>query len=409
MSSQSTQRFRLRDLLVTEFSGAWGDDPSPGRPTATVLRATDIDDQGHVRVRAGTRRSLPQTTLTAKRLQGGEILLETSGGSPDQPVGRVAYFASEPAGDFLTSNFFRTLRTRKRVDSKYLAHLLVHRYHQPPIWRFQQQTTGIINLNIADYLDQVIDLPPPSTQRRVVEVLDTLDDQIRTSGQLTEKLRLMREGLLDRLLRGHEENVSPGQLGDLVASLDAGVSVNADDVPVESGQRGVLKTSALTTGTLNPRQSKVVWPSEVARLKEPVRSDAIIVSRMNTPDLVGLAAYSPIAHDNLYLPDRLWQLKPRGRSSTSMYWLALNLSGTRYRRFIGRVAVGTSGSMKNISKRDLLSMPLQIPPLSVQREVSEVATAIDRRIHLEQEEERKLCQLKQGLMTDLFSGGVRVP
>jgi type I restriction enzyme, S subunit len=409
MSSGSRHPVRLRDLLVTEFSGAWGDDPRPGRPTATVLRATDIDDQGHIRVRSGVRRSLPRATLSAKRLQSGDVLLETSGGSPAQPVGRVAYFSGEePEKEYLTSNFFRALRAGKDVDGRYLTYLLVHRYHQSSIWRFQQQTTGIINLNTADYLDQVIDLPPLVSQRRTSTILDAVDSQIFTSGRLIGKLRLVREGLLDRLLRAPIDGASSGHLGDLVVSLDAGVSVNADDIPVESDQLGVLKTSALATGVIDPRQSKVVWPSEALRLREAVRSDSIIVSRMNTPDLVGLAAYSATAHPNLHLPDRLWQLKPRNRSLTDMYWLALNLSGARYRRFVGSVAVGTSGTMKNISKRDLLAMPLQIPPLRVQRDVSDAVRAIDLRIDVEEEQERKLRQVKWSLMDELLTSGPRV-
>lgn len=191
----------LGDLLLTTFSGAWGEDPRPSLPIATVLRSTDLDDQGHVDTSTGALRSIPRSTLSAKRLEPEDLLLETSGGSPTQPVGRVAYFPGGPRGEYLTSNFFRVLRACPEVHAKYLLHLLVHRYHQPQIWRFQQQTTGLINLNVGDYLNQAVDLPSRTEQQRVVEILDTIDERIRASETALNKLRVTGEGLLLRFLR----------------------------------------------------------------------------------------------------------------------------------------------------------------------------------------------------------------
>ena len=120
----------IGDFLDASFAGEWGVERNP--PNAIVLRATDIDDAGHV-VGSGAARTIPKSKLRAKQLQHGDILLEGSGGGPDKPVGRVALFEagahSEPA---ICSNFFKTLRPRRSVvDERFLWRKLCWFYGQP--------------------------------------------------------------------------------------------------------------------------------------------------------------------------------------------------------------------------------------------------------------------------------------
>src|ERR1035441_7850251 len=88
------------------------------------------------------------------------------------------------------------------------------------------------------------------------------------------------------------EEWKPYALSQFIAALDAGVSVNAGDRPADGLEIGILKTSCVTTGIFDPSQNKVVSdPGEVQRVQEPVLGDTIILSRMNTPELVGANAY----------------------------------------------------------------------------------------------------------------------
>ena len=140
MSSASETR-SIGFLLSEHFSGAWGSDPSPTLPNATVLRSTDIDGEGHVDLSRGAQRHLSPRELSSRRLQPGDILLEASGGGPGNPVGRPAWFSDEvPAGDYATSNFFKVLRAdAKSVDAKFLLYALVLLVKRPEIWRFQHR------------------------------------------------------------------------------------------------------------------------------------------------------------------------------------------------------------------------------------------------------------------------------
>lgn len=164
-------------------------------------------------------------------------------------------------------------------------------------------------------------------------------------------------------------------LGDVVQSMTAGVSVNADNRPIEGDEIGVLRTSCVSGGHFDASEHKAILPGEVDRVRTPVKSGSIIISRMNTPALVGANAYVDQDHPDLFLPDRLWQLRTNARADCR--WLSYFMQTAAFRLFIDDIATGTSGSMKNISKERLLRMPLALPPLDEQRRIAEVLLSVD--------------------------------
>jgi type I restriction enzyme, S subunit len=199
---------------------------------------------------------------------------------------------------------------------------------------------------------------------------------------------------------------SDGQLADSIAALDAGVSVNAEDRPHGAGEIGVLKTSAVSGGRFLPEQNKTVIERERHLVAEPVQGDSILVSRMNTPALVGESCYVQDAHPSLFLPDRLWQLKPKDRTSISMRWLSFALQASVYRRYVQVHATGTSGSMKNLPKSKLLALPLSYPAPPEQAKVAEVLGSLDTAIQETESIIAKLKAVKQGLLHDLLTRGI---
>jgi type I restriction enzyme S subunit len=192
--------------LSSVFPGEWGSNPSPGKEVTSVLRSTNLDDEGHVNLSTGADRHIPQIKLATKELRPGDILLEASGGGPGKPVGRVALFKGG-ARKHICSNFFRTLRPNSQVHAGYLAWRLIRLYESPGIWNYQQQTTGLINLNLRDYLDQDLAWPPLGEQARIAEVLDTLDEAIRMTTDIIAKRLVARRGLVrDLLTYGVDQN-----------------------------------------------------------------------------------------------------------------------------------------------------------------------------------------------------------
>ncbi|MDF1755874.1 MAG: restriction endonuclease subunit S [Verrucomicrobiales bacterium] len=201
--------------------------------------------------------------------------------------------------------------------------------------------------------------------------------------------------------RGFAEEWADSNVSDFVATLDAGVSVNSKDRPANNSEFGVLKTSAVTNGVFEPDENKVVLAeNEQLRLKEHVSSDTIIISRMNTPALVGANAYIESSHDNLFLPDRLWAAKPRG--SASMRFLAIILGSQKGRAALSSMAKGTSGSMKNITKLQILALPIRSPSPTEQTKIGRYFKELDGLIGLHQRKHDKLVTLKQAMLQKMF-------
>lgn len=213
-----------------------------------------------------------------------------------------------------------------------------------------------------------------------------------------------KHGLLPRLRfpefrEAKEWEKSP--LSKYVSSLDAGVSVVSGDRPAKSNEVGILKTSAVTDGVFNPEENKVVFDKdELQRVKEPVSENSIIISRMNTPALVGANAYVQHCLKNIFLPDRLWAAKPK--RNTSMRFIAFVLGSEKGRAALSELATGTSGSMKNITKPDVLALEIAAPSFVEQQKIADCLASLDELITLESQKLDTLKTHKKGLMQQLF-------
>ena len=156
------------------------------------------------------------------------------------------------------------------------------------------------------------------------------------------------------------------RLEDLITKFDAGVSVNSDDRPAGEGEFGVLKVSAVTEGIFRPGENKFITGTERTRACVNPKRDRLIMSRANTPELVGATAYIDRDYPNIFLSDKLWQFEPRSDGKISMRWLGQVLASPAYRKRLGEIATGSSQSMKNISQDAVMRLELPVPPLEEQ-------------------------------------------
>ena len=91
-------------------------------------------------------------------------------------------------------------------------------------------------------------------------------------------------------------------------------------------------------------------------MKCKIRKGAIIISRMNTPELVGASALVKVEADNIYLPDRLWQTKFFQNIEIDAEYLSHFMTVQGFRDQIALGAEGASSSMQNIAKEDYLNI-----------------------------------------------------
>ena len=194
------------------------------------------------------------------------------------------------------------------------------------------------------------------------------------------------------------------KLGSLIEGLDAGTSVTGIDRPAESHEVGVLKVSAVSQGKFKPYENKAILSlSEIERATGRPKKGCIIISRSNSPELVGDAALVDVDTPNLYLPDKLWQARTAGEEIVCERWLLQALLEPRMRLEMKNRASGTSQSMKNISKESLLTIPVALPPLPEQRKIADILSTWDEALTqldaLIEAQERRKKALMQQLLT----------
>lgn len=178
-------------------------------------------------------------------------------------------------------------------------------------------------------------------------------------------------------------------LRHLIGQIQSGVSVNASDNQAAEDEVAVLKTSSVYTGDFDISETKTVVEDELNRVACPVAADRLIVSRMNTPALVGMAGYSAIDHPNVFLPDRLWQVSFLGVDARFIHrWTQTSA----YRDQVSVVTAGTSSSMHNLSQDDFKSFVLAIPPADEQAAILRFLDRETAKIDLLIEKQERLVE-----------------
>ena len=145
---------RLIEITGKALSGEWGIDDENGKGVP-VLRTTNFTNEGAINYENVITRTINKKNIEDKYLLKGDIIIEKSGGSDKQPVGRVVYFEG-PDKKYLFNNFTGLLRinNKEKWYPKYVFYSLLTNYRRGGTCPFQNKTTGLHNLKINDYISR---------------------------------------------------------------------------------------------------------------------------------------------------------------------------------------------------------------------------------------------------------------
>lgn len=277
-------------------------------------------------------------------------------------------------------------------------------------------------------------LPNPSIkeQQSIASFLDTkcgeIDALISLQEEMISELQAYKQSVITEAvtkgLNSHAKMKDSGvewigeipegwnsaKLKNIIAFIESGVSVNAGLEDVGPNDVGVLKTSSVSRNVFMPQECKKVFDNEINRVSCPVTANTIIVSRMNTPELVGACGYVDRNYDNIFLPDRLWQVHFENNVIVKYYWYYL--ISKRIKNYFSSLSSGTSSSMQNISQPQFLNAPISIPPLPEQHSIAtyldEKTSQIDSLISLKQQKIEELKDYKKSIIYEYVTGKKRV-
>jgi len=181
----------LKEVVLKPITGEWGTEGN----NVQILRTTNFTNEGRVNYLKVVERNVDSNKIEKKKLKIGDIIIEKSGGSPKQPVGRVVFFEKE--GVFLCNNFTAILRPKvDEVVPKYLLYILYCNHKFGFTSAYQNKTTGIINLQLPKYLEGTkIPLPPLDQQKKIAAILDAADAYRQKTKALITKYEELTQSL----------------------------------------------------------------------------------------------------------------------------------------------------------------------------------------------------------------------
>ena len=192
----------LKALLDFTRDGEWGKgEPSDDLVEMAVIRGTDFLSVRQGDISTVPRRFIPRKAAERKTLMPGDILLETAGGTKDQPTGRTVYlsariFEALPV-PVTCASFSRFLRVnRELVDPQYLFWYLQSIYSTGDILPYHIQHTGVARFQYTDFASQwQVPLPPLEEQAEIADTLSMFDDKIELNRRMNETLEAMARAI----------------------------------------------------------------------------------------------------------------------------------------------------------------------------------------------------------------------
>lgn len=174
---------------VEVLGGLWTGKKPPFK-TVKVLRNTNFTMSGDLKLDDVAEIEVEINSFTKRKLQKGDIIIEKSGGSEKQAVGRVVLFDLDTDDDYAYSNFTARLRLKTQdLLPKYLHIYLNDFYQKGYTFAFQNGSSGLKNLDLERYLSNKIPLPPLDIQQKIVEECEKIDEEFNQTRMKIEDYR----------------------------------------------------------------------------------------------------------------------------------------------------------------------------------------------------------------------------
>lgn len=179
VKSQFIEMFCSRDTtpvgnyIEDSYPGEWGTEDKDG-DGVKVIRTTNFTNTGKLDLADVVTRSIIEKKIERKTIHKYDTILERSGGTTDNPVGRVVLFEEDDV--YLCNNFTQVLRF-KNINPRFAFYSLFYFYqtNKTAIRAMGNKTTGIQNLNMSKYLEIGIPNASEDEQHKFVLIAQQAD------------------------------------------------------------------------------------------------------------------------------------------------------------------------------------------------------------------------------------------
>jgi type I restriction enzyme S subunit len=320
----------------------------------------------------------------------------------------------------LVTYHYEVMRPRPGADPRYVVYLMKSEWFAGELIQRERGigvggTAGVRTTEVPFSVLRTIDAPiPESVAQRAIA--DYLDAETARIDSLVEARRHQLRVLPERLAALVAELVAGIRrepLGHCLESVEQGWSPTADDAVRDSDdQWAVLKLSAVTGGTFRPNEHKILPASPGTYSRYEVRAGDLLMTRANTPELVGDVVFVDSAPSRLLIPDLVYRLGYNRHRASGRY-LGYVLRTDEVRGQLAATARGSSQTMVKIRGADIRQITIPLPDVHTQTRITqamdranagtrELADSLVRQVAL-------LAERRQALITAAVTGQIDIP
>ena len=363
---------KLIEITGKALSGEWGTDDETGCGIP-LLRTTNFTNEGIVNYRNVVTRTITKKKIAEKYLRQGDIIIEKSGGSDKQPVGRVIYFDG-PDSTYLFNNFTGLLRVKDRNVwyPRYVFYSLFFNYRRGGTKAFENKTTGLHNLKVDDYVSRCeVRVENIQKQVAICEQLDRIFDIIRARQQQLQKLdELIKARFVELFGDGNHPHIA---LIDLIiegAGLSYGIVQPGDD---GTGDMGVLRPVDMVDGKISTASIKYIDRSIGDGFKKTeLYGDELLITVRGT---TGITALTDIRFNGMNVTRGIAVVR-YDRNKINPVYLNAYLNTDESQRYIQEHTRGATLQQINLS--DLRVQQIMVPPLALQEQMAAFIEQTDK-------------------------------
>lgn len=335
---------KLGDYVET-LGGLWTGKKPPFKKVS-VIRNTNFTMRGILDFTDVAEIEVEERQFENRKLQNGDIIIEKSGGSETQAVGRVVLFENVE-GDYSYSNFTARLRIVKDgLGYKYLHDYLNYFYQQGNTFQYQTGSSGLKNLNLNDYLLQKIPLPPLDVQKSIVAECEQVDGEYQNAEKEIAECRAKITEIM-----ANETGINK-KLKD-ICEMKAGKFVSADDI--------------------SPIQKEGMYPCFGGN---GLRGYVADFTHDGVYPLIGrqgaLCGNVCMATGKFHATEHAVAVTPK--ENIDVYWLRYQLE------FMNLNQYSTGTAQPGLSVNKIVEVSCTVPPLAKQQEIVSKITALESKI-----------------------------
>ena len=349
----------VKDYIDDSFPGEWGTEDKDGNGVK-VIRTTNFTNSGKLNLEDVVTRNIEERKVLRKQIKKYDTILERSGGTADNPVGRVVLFEEDE--QYLCNNFTQVLRF-KNIDPRFAFYSLYYFYqtNKTAIRSMGSKTTGIQNLNMGKYQEIGIPNASDEQQKAFVSIAEQADKS-EFVGCKSQFIEMFGDPMTNS--KGWVEYGKINQYAQIVL----GSTPNSKEASYWDGNIKWITPAEMTD------ESYYIYDTDRHITEDGVKSASLTLlpyrsvlfstrAPIGKVGLVGSPMYCNQGFKNFICGDKL--------NPVYLYYTLV------YKREY-LVSLGTGTTFKELSKRTVEGLDIAIPPLSLQEQFENIYHQADK-------------------------------